>query len=178
MTKKNTKQKNTSLPHPYHSWLISPCENGYPVLFKNSKIWPLEGKGMLEEGRCGGKGRAARGPYFKHLNEADYPFFFEQTQLGGGVELDKDSERKKCEIFNGRGGDARFCRRHIKLQFSPYFVRGLFCLVMPLLFFSIQRLFNSWHNWARWAPFMPFRICPKGSRPWMPDNKTPPSTWR
>lgn len=81
MTKK---KKIPFLPYPYHSWLISLCENGYPVLFKNSKIWPLEGKRMLEEGRCGGKGRAAKGPYcFKHLNEADRPFSLERTHVGG-----------------------------------------------------------------------------------------------
>lgn len=62
-------------------------------------------------------------------------------------------------------------------SFFPHFVRGLFWLVVSLLVFSIQRLFNSWYKWAHRAPLMPFRICLKGSRPWMPDNKTPPSTW-
>lgn len=79
------KQKNTTLPlHPYHSWTISLCENGYPVLFKNSKFWPLEEKRKLEEGRCGGKGRAAKSRYcLKHLNEADRPSFLERTHVGG-----------------------------------------------------------------------------------------------
>lgn len=81
-----------------------------------------------------------------------------------GVELDKDRERRKCEIVNGRGGDAGFCRRHIKLQFSPHFVKGLFWLAVSFLFFSIQRLFNSWYKWAHRAPLMPFSICPKDLR--------------
>lgn len=94
-----------------------------------------------------------------------------------GVELDKASERRKCEIFNGRGGDTSFAGDISNFNFSPHFVRGLFWLVVSLLVFSIQRLFNSWYEWAHRAPLMPFRICLKGSRPWMPDNKIPPSTW-
>ena len=59
-------------------------------------------------------------------------------------------DRRKCENLKGGGGDARFCWRHIKLQFSCHFVRGWFHQMVQL--FSIQRLFHSWYKWAYRAP--------------------------